>query len=90
MDGLSGAAPARPVTLLMEGAGMGDDDDDVEVVREAAPVAVGLVIGGEQGVLVKNIIQAEKALKVCSLSILASLCSRESCWTMATLMRRYK
>ncbi|GAX84615.1 hypothetical protein CEUSTIGMA_g12036.t1 [Chlamydomonas eustigma] len=63
MDGLAAAAPARPVTLLMEGAGLADDDDDVEVVREAAPVAVGVVPGGEQGVLVKNILQAEKALK---------------------------
>ena len=35
-----------------------------QVVREQAPVAIGFVPGGEQGVLVKNILQAEKDLKV--------------------------
>ena len=37
---------------------------DSQVIREQAPVAIGMVPGGEQGVLVKNILQAEKDLKV--------------------------
>lgn len=35
-----------------------------QVVHEQRPVAVGAVPEGEQGVLVKNILEAEKALKV--------------------------
>mmetsp|Transcript_13605 Transcript_13605/g.29130 ORF Transcript_13605/g.29130 Transcript_13605/m.29130 type:complete len:548 (+) Transcript_13605:262-1905(+) len=58
-------AGGRNITLFEEGAKGGDSDDDVEVVHEQAPVAVGpgRDLGGEQGVLVKNILEAEKNLK---------------------------
>ena len=55
--------------MFEEGAGAGDDDDDVEVVHEQAPVAVGPNVGGEKGVLVKDILEAQKNLKVKTLML---------------------
>ncbi len=54
---------AKPITLFEEGKE--GSDDDVEVVHEQRPVALGPGRDdGEQGVLVKNILEAEAALKV--------------------------
>lgn len=54
----------RPIALFEEGADMGSDDD-VEVVHEARPVALGPRSSdiGEKGVLVKDILEAEEDLK---------------------------
>jgi hypothetical protein len=63
------AAPqvaAKPVTVMTEGAG-DDSDDDVEVVHEQLPAARGaarLSAGQKGGVLVQDILEAEKGLKV--------------------------
>ncbi|KXZ48233.1 hypothetical protein GPECTOR_29g14 [Gonium pectorale] len=53
----------KPVALFSENA-KGDSDDEVEVVHEQTPVlSGGPNLTGEQGVLVKDILAAEKGLK---------------------------
>ena len=55
---------SKPVALFSDNA-KGDSDDEVEVVHEQAPVLTGgSAMTGEQGVLVKDILAAEKGLKV--------------------------
>ncbi|GLI70554.1 hypothetical protein VaNZ11_015474 [Volvox africanus] len=54
---------SKPVALFSENA-RGDSDDDVEVVHEQTPVLTGgTTLSSEQGVLVKDILAAEKGLK---------------------------
>lgn len=61
-----GSGPsAKPVHLFEEGV-KDDDEDEVEVVHEAAPTlgsSIGPIDTANQGVLVKNILEAEKNLK---------------------------
>ncbi len=72
-NNLGGLNPDRPLSGTLSGApraiaiyeeGGKDDDDEIEVVREAAPVMRAGAGGGGQGVLVQNILDAEKDLQV--------------------------
>ena len=73
------AGPGPAVALIEEGDNQ-EDEADILVVTETMPAAAGLAGQGAegQGALVRNIIQAEKALQVCShcchswLSVLSS------------------
>lgn len=66
--GSRGASRGAPSVMLIEEGSKGrglDDDDDVEVVHEKRPVAIGAdrSLGEAQGVLVKDILESEKNLK---------------------------
>lgn len=56
-----------PVVALIEEGDIQEDEADILVVTETMPAAAGLAGQGAegQGALVRNILQAEKALQVC-------------------------
>lgn len=62
------AGPGPAVTLIEEGDNQ-DDEADILVVTETMPATASLVGQGAegQGALVRNILEAEKALQACSL-----------------------
>ena len=69
---------AKPIALFEEGKE--GSDDDVEVVHEQRPVALGPGRDdGEQGVLVKNILEAEAALKVSAASLTREVTVPQQC-----------
>lgn len=64
MDVLAGPSPA--VALIEEGEGQ-EEEEDILVVTETMPASAGLSGQGAegQGALVRNILEAEKALQAC-------------------------
>lgn len=75
------AGPGPAVTLIEEGDNQ-DDEADILVVTETMPASARLVGSEGQGALVRNILEAEKALQACSccsLSILTIQAPDDTC-----------
>lgn len=55
---------AKPIAIFEEGRAGDDEEDDIELVTETVPAFSDTADGAAKGVLVKDILEAEKGLKV--------------------------